>query len=60
MYFVVSFALLVATPLSSQMLAAVGTRGLACLYIGLILCGGIAFLSARQLLYGLLKVRIIC
>lgn len=60
MYFVVSFALLVATPLSSQMLEAVGTRGLACLYIGLILCGGVSFLSARQLLYGLLKVRIIC
>lgn len=60
MYFVVSFALLVATPLGGQMLESVGTRGLACLYVGLILCGGLSFLSARQSLYGLMKFRIVC
>lgn len=60
MYFVVSFALLVATPLGGQMLESVGTRGLACLYVGLILCGGLSFLSARQSLYGLMKFKIVC
>ncbi|KAK2040903.1 monocarboxylate transporter [Colletotrichum somersetense] len=52
MYFFVSFSLLLATPLGGEMLQTFGTRALACLYMSLVLAGGIAFLLARQMLYG--------
>ncbi|KAK2015700.1 MFS general substrate transporter [Colletotrichum eremochloae] len=52
MYFFVSFSLLLASPLGGEMLETFGTRALACLYMSVVVAGGIAFLLARQLLYG--------
>ncbi|KAJ0119645.1 transporter MCH4 [Diaporthe amygdali] len=52
MYFFVSFSLLLTVPLGGQMLSTFGTRALAGLYVGIVLAGGVCFLSARQLIYG--------
>ncbi|KAI1074257.1 riboflavin transporter MCH5 [Whalleya microplaca] len=52
MYFFVSFSLLLASPLGGQMLQTFGTQALACLYVAVVVAGGICFLLARQLLHG--------
>ncbi|KAI1633259.1 riboflavin transporter MCH5 [Biscogniauxia mediterranea] len=53
MYFFVSFALLLASPLGGQMLQTFGTKALACLYVAVVALGGICFFLARQLLLGM-------
>lgn len=50
MYGFVSFSLLIASPLGGQMLQTFGTRALACLYVGIVVAGGISFFLARQVL----------
>jgi hypothetical protein len=52
MYFFASFSLLLASPLGGQMLQTFGPQALACLYVGLVMTGGICFLLARQILHG--------
>lgn len=52
MYFFVSFALLLASPLGGQLLQSFGTQALAGLYVAVVMAGGLCFLVARQLLYG--------
>ncbi|KAI1495755.1 riboflavin transporter MCH5 [Biscogniauxia marginata] len=58
MYFFVSFALLLASPLGGQMLQTFGTQALACLYVAVVVLGGVCFFLARQLLFGLRSFRL--